>query len=273
MLLVFVVLSIVLITLDRRGNLGPIERARDLSQDLVAPIQRGLAVVARPVRDLFSSIGDLTRLREENRDLEDTIDALREEIDQARELAHDNIELREQLELDQPWFAQDRVAAQVIANAPGNFRWAVMIDKGGEDGIEIDMAVVNPRGLVGKIIEVDRDRSVVLLLVDPKGGAAAEVETSGVGGLVAGNGGGRELSLHFVDKHEELSIGGVVVTSNFNRGIFPPGIPIGTVSTIDGDARAAELDIGVRPFVDFEDLNILSVLLETGRRGPAERSG
>jgi cell shape-determining protein MreC len=54
------------------------------------------------------------------------------------------------------------------------------------------------------------------------------------------------------------------VTSHYNAGVFPPGIPIGTVSEVGGDTRAAELLIQVTPAVDFSDLQVVEVLLETG---------
>lgn len=264
-LLVFLALSVLIITLDYRGTFGPIERVKDLSQSIVSPIQRGLSTVTRPIGNFFSSIGELASLREENRDLRAEVDSLSEEIDRARDLTDENVELRALLELEEPWFTQDRVSAQVIADAPGNYRWAVVIDKGKSAGIRPDMAVVGPDGLIGKVIQADSHQSIVLLLIDTKGGAAAKIEGEGIPGFIGGNGGGQDLSLEFVDKQEDVVVGDVVVTSNFNEGIFPPGIPIGSISEIGGDARASELDISVRPFVDFNNLDVLSVLLETGR--------
>lgn len=265
-LLVFLALSLLIITLDFRGTFGPLERVKDFSQAIVSPIQRGLSTVTRPIGNFFSSIGELAQLREENEDLKDEVAALSEEIDQARELTDENVELRSLLELDEPWFTQDRVSAQVIADAPGNYRWAVVIDKGRSHGIRPDMAVVAPEGLVGKVIQADSHQSIVLLLIDRKGGAAGEIEGTGITGLVSGNGGEQDLSLEFVDKREEVTVGDVVVTSNLDReGIFPPGIPIGAVSEVGGDERASELDISVSSFVDFGNLSVLSVLLETGR--------
>lgn len=273
LLLVFIALSIVIITLDYQGASGPLEGVKDFSQAVLAPIQRGLSSVTRPVGNFFSSIGELADLREENEDLNAEVDALRAEVEQARELTDENLELREHMELDEPWFAQDRVAAQVIADAPSNFRWAVIIDKGRANGIKTDMAVVNPDGLVGKIVQADSHQSTVLLLVDPKLGAAAVAGEERVQGLVSGNGGGRDLSLEFIAKGEDLRVGDRVVTSNFNQGIYPRGIPVGEISEIGGDVRAGELQVGVDPYVDFGDLNFLTVLLETGSQIRVGESG
>lgn len=265
LLLVFLALSILIITLDFRGGSGPLERIRDFTAAVVAPIQRGLTTVTRPVGNFFSAIGDLANLREENRDLKDENEQLRAEIEEARNLSEENAELLANLELEEPWFAKEKVAAQVIADAPGNYRWAVVIDKGTRDGIREDMAVISPSGLVGKIIPPMRpDVATVILMIDPNFAAVAITEEEGIDGSVSGNGEGQPLSLQRVEKGSEVHAGARVVTSNLNRGIFPRNIPIGFISKVGGDERASELDIEVEPYVDFNDLNVVQILLDTG---------
>jgi rod shape-determining protein MreC len=264
LLLVFLALSIVIITLDYRGNTGPLDRFRDVASAVLSPIQRGLNTVTRPVGNFFSSLGDLASLREDNKSLEAENAILRTKVVQAQSLTDENVELREHIDLDAPWFAQSKVAAEVINDAPGNYRWAVVINRGKEVGIQKDMAVINTDGLVGKIIASEEGQATVLLLIDPKAGAAATTEEVGRSGVTSGNGEGEPISLNLVDKEAEIDVGDRIVTSNFNGGIFPPGIPIGEVTGIGGDPRDSELDIDVEPFVDFSDLYVLEVLLGSG---------
>ena len=264
-LLVFLALSILIITLDFRGGAGPLDRIRDFAGDIVAPIQRGLTTVTRPVGNFFSAIGDLANLREENRDLQDENEQLRAEIEEARNLTEENAELLENLELEEPWFAKEKVAAEVIADAPGNYRWAITINKGSEDGIREDMAVISPDGLVGKIIPpIQSDTATVLLMIDPNFAAVAVTEEEGISGSVAGNGEGEPLALQRVEKGTPIDAGDRIVTSNMNGGIFPRNIPVGFISEIGGDERASLLDISIEPYVDFNDLNVVQVLLGTG---------
>lgn len=264
-LLVFLALSILIITLDFRGGVGPLDRIRDFAGDVVAPIQRGLTTVTRPVGNFFSAIGDLANLREENRDLKDENEQLRAEIEEARNLTEENAELLENLELEEPWFAKEKVAAEVIADAPGNYRWAITINKGSEDGIREDMAVISPDGLVGKIIPpIQSDTATVLLMIDPNFAAVAVTEEEGISGSVAGNGEGEPLALQRVEKGTPIDAGDRIVTSNMNGGIFPRNIPVGFISEIGGDERASLLDISIDPYVDFNDLNVVQVLLGTG---------
>ena len=262
LVVIFLALSIVIITLDfRGGSSGPLNSVRDFAQTVVAPIQRGITTVTRPVGNLFASIGDLADLRDENKRLKAENEQMETEITQARDLAEENAELLANLGLEESWIGMERVAAQVIGDAPGNFKWAVLIDKGKEDGIEEDMAVINPDGLVGKVIRSSADTALVLLLIDPNIGVAATDEEGNIRGSITGNGEGQGFSLQYVDKESDIDVGTRIVTSNFNRHIYPRGIPIGFISDISGDVRATDLEITVTPAVDFADLNVVQILI------------
>lgn len=264
LLFVFLALSVLIITLDfRGGSTGPLDTVKEVSQAIVAPIQRGLTTVTRPVGNFFSSIADLANLREENNKMRAELDGLRTEVAQARDVVDENLELRRYFDLDVPWFAQKRVAAQIVADAPGNYKWAVVIDKGRNDGIRRDMAVVSADGLVGKIIQADARQATVLLLIDPEAGSSAMTEEGSLTGLISGNGEGEPLSFQFVEKDEEVTVGDRVFTSNFS--VFPRGIPIGYISEISGDIRSTSFEISVSSYVDFKKLNVLQVILEQGK--------
>ncbi|MDQ3986310.1 MAG: rod shape-determining protein MreC [Actinomycetota bacterium] len=267
MLVVFLALSIVVITLDFQDEGGgPLDRARDISTTIVAPIQRGVSVVVRPVRDFFSSIGDLSSLRSENEDLQDRLGQYRVEAERAEAVEDELEELRAETGLDKPWFNMDSEVADVIAEQAHNYKWAVIISKGSDDGIEEDMAVVDASagGLVGRTVGVTGDTATVLLLTDPDAAARAVVSNSKDAGLITGNGGDEDLSMELVNTDTRVSVGDKVVTSYYNKGIFPPSIPVGTVSSVEGDEAGLDQDIEVEPLVDFENLQTLTVLLETG---------
>ena len=270
-MLAFLVLSLVVITLDfRSGGDGPLERAKDISTTIVAPIQRGVTTVFRPVGDFFSSLGDLSSLRGDNTDLRSRVAELSTQIGEAEAIEAENERLRELLGLDESWTTMDRVAATVIATVPANYRWAVRIDRGSNDGIAADMAVVAPEGLVGKIISVQPDTSIVLLLIDPQAAARARIKEKGFTGIARGNGADQSLSLDGVHPEANVQEGDEVITSGYDLGIFPPSIPIGEVVDATGESAAVEQDIEVRPWVDFNSLDFVEVLLESGPRLEAE---
>jgi rod shape-determining protein MreC len=268
-LLLFALLavSMLLVTLDfRQREGGLLRRAKDLAVTVVAPVQRGFAAVAQPVGDLFSSVGELASIRSRNRELQDRLERLEEEVTTARSFAAENVRLREVLRLGESWPTMERVTAEVFAEVPSNYKWAVRIDKGRADGVRPDMAVLDPDGLVGRVIQADRDQATVLLLIDPDAAAGARVEGEGDTGVVRGNGGSEALSLELVASGAEVAVGDEVVTSGYNGGVFPPGIPIGVVVDVGGAEAALEREIAVDPAADFTALDFVTILLETGSR-------
>lgn len=267
LLLVFLALAVLVITLDyRQGAGGPLERAKDFSVTLVAPIQRGFTTVFRPVGNFFSSLGELGSLRSKNAELEDTVAQLEAENRQAEELIHENTRLAELLDVESSWVTGERVTARVIAKGPNNFTWAAIIDKGRSDGIERDMAVIAPEGLVGKVISVSSHQATVLYLVDPKGAAGARISGGRDAGTVKGDGAGQPLQFELVGVNAEAEVGDKVVTSGYDGGIYPGGIPIGYVGDVGGDVRQSTKEIEVEPYVDFTTLDFVQVLVETGPR-------
>lgn len=262
--LVFLALSILLITLDYRQDLGALDKAREVSSSVVAPIQRGLTAVFRPVGNFFSSIGDLSSLRSENAELKDHVQDLESQMGRARQIEEENQELTELLELKPAWSALPKVTAQWIGTVPSNYKWAIFIDKGSADGIKPDMPVVNHDGLIGKVIRADPHQSVVLLLIDPQAGAGARVQGVRELGVINGNGADRPLSMDLVNKKARVSVGDEVVTSGQEGSIFPPAIPIGRIARVTGDAAGFDHIVEVDPYVEFTQLAYVQVLLQIG---------
>ena len=267
MLLIFLVLSIIVITLDyRQVSGGVLERAKDISGAILVPIQKGFTALSRPIGGLFSSIGELNDLRGANARLMAEVEELRSERERAMAIISENSRLRANLSLNESWANMDKVTAEVISDVPSNYRWAVRIDKGRADGIRRDQAVIDPSGLVGKIIQVDRHSSVVLLLIDPTAAARARIADSRDQGIIRGRGANEKLSLELIGPDATVEVGSTVITAGYDLGIFPPGIPIGTVAAVGAEGPGIEQDIEVEPLVDFTSLDFVQVILESGRR-------
>jgi rod shape-determining protein MreC len=267
LLAVCLALSLLLITLDFRQNRGGvIRRAKDLAVAVVTPVQRGFTAVTQPVGDLFGALGDLANIRSRNRELEDRLDRLQAEVREAQSLQDVNERLHRVLELGEAWQSMDRATAQVISKAPSNYQWAVVIGKGRADGIRPNMAVIDPEGLVGKVIRADRNQATVLLLIDPDAAAGARIEGARDTGVVRGNGSSEHLSIEFVAPDADVRVGDDVITSGYDGGIFPSGIPIGVVAEVGPEDAGFERDVRVEAAADFPALDYVTVLLETGPR-------
>jgi len=265
LLLAFVILSILIVTLSFQKDVdGPLEKARDVAASIVAPVQRGVTVVVRPVRNFFSSLGELGNLRSENEELEAELAEIEASAERAEALEEENQKLRESLKLDEPWFTMDAVDAEVIANSAANYKWSITIDKGLESGVLPNMAVVDAesQSLIGKTIDVTDNTASVLFLIDPESGVTSD--TKKTIGVIKGNGADEDLSLQYVSPDEKIKVGELVKTSGKDIGVFPPGIPIGEVSYVGDDQGGLEQVVEVEPDADFNDIQFVKVLLDSG---------
>jgi rod shape-determining protein MreD len=165
-LLLVVLTSVTLLTLDYRGaGSGAIGHVKDGARDLFAPVQDASDQVFAPVGDLVGGVLHYGDVRSENRRLRDENAELRGQVLRADDAERERRALREQLDLS---FVDDipRVDAEVVSTSPSNFELSIAINKGAGQGVAEGMPVVTGTGLVGRIADVSRNRSVVQLVVD-----------------------------------------------------------------------------------------------------------
>ncbi|MEX1106226.1 MAG: rod shape-determining protein MreC, partial [Ilumatobacteraceae bacterium] len=171
--------SVLLITLDTRGN-ALIDRARSVLSLVLEPFDAAARTVSRPVLNAWDGIVNYDDLRREN-------EALRAEIATQRgaeiEARAAILEYQELLTLNRllGTGAYPTVAAQVQGERSSNFQYTVEINRGSKDGIEVGMPVVNGAGLVGKISRVFPNSAIVLLIIDPDFNIGAKVLTPSTG--------------------------------------------------------------------------------------------
>jgi len=154
------------------------------------------------------------------------------------------------------------VAARVIAGNPTPGVLTVLIDRGADDGVRADMAVISADGVVGRVIGRPASRSArVQLLVGRNAAAAAMLERSGAGGLATGGatrGGDPILQLDYVSNLVDVQPGERVFTSG-QDGIYPAGFPIGTV--LEAKPGPLYRNVTVRPAADVTRLDVVLVVL------------
>ncbi|HLJ08574.1 MAG TPA: rod shape-determining protein MreC, partial [Acidimicrobiia bacterium] len=223
--------AVTIVTLGyRSGAGGPLHRIQSGALSLVSPLQTGVTKVLSPIGNFFDSIGRIPTLSSQNSQLRAQNQQLRRELDQyagtLQQLNADQALLGEK-----DWLTGQTVGAQVIGGGPSNQEWTVFLDKGADQGVAVGMAVVAADGLVGRVTLVTGTSSKVLLLLDPTSAVGARLTTTGDTGLITGNGQG-DLSLGLFDVTSTVATGEVVVTSGYDNGIYPPGIPIGRVAGV-----------------------------------------
>ena len=263
-LALIVLTAVTLITLDVRGA-GPVSAVRGGAHDVVNPIAGAFDTVFSPVGDWIDGVTSAASLKHENARLQRRLDSARGRQAGARAATEENKELKKLLDL--PFVeGANSIAAQVVEGAPSNFQFTVQIGKGESDGVGVDMPVVTGAGLVGRVLEVSRDRATVLLVNDPESGVGVKIEKSGATGVVKGRGDSNTVRAEFVDPNADVTKGEIVYTSGLQNSPFPGAIPVGTVSRVTKTHGDLQQDILVKPLVDFSRLDYVKVLRPSSGR-------
>ncbi|MCA1839742.1 MAG: rod shape-determining protein MreC [Actinomycetota bacterium] len=260
-------LTATIVTLDFKQNPGgPIRRAQHAAVSIVAPLQDGLARVFRPVGKFLSTLGQIPSISKENARLNAEIDNLKEVQRRVPEIVRENDRLLELLK-EKDWQKGRSTGAFIIGVGPSNEEWTAFLDKGSSNEVANDMAVVSSEGLVGRVVLEGADYSKVLLLIDPQHAVGARLTNSGETGVIQGRG-QEDLRFEFLDPETKISLGETVVTSGYDKGIYPAGIPIGRVTSVQKSKDGLSQTAFVRPFVDFSRLDAVLVLLDSGPKVP-----
>jgi len=231
--------------------------------DVLSRPLAALGHLADRARDFVAVYQENHRLAEENGRLLNWQQA-------ALNLASENARLRELLKLT-PEPATTFITARVIANSGGAYVRSLMIYAGSENGVERGQAAVTGEGLVGRVSEVGSRAARVLLVTDLNSRVPVIVEGPQQRALLTGDNSERPC-LRYLDAGAEIKVGDRVVTSG-QGGVFPPGLPVGVVASLDGEAPRVE------PYVELsrvEYLRIVDYGLADGLPKPvpiASRSG
>jgi rod shape-determining protein MreC len=249
-LILLVLTSITLITLDARGNGSGVTRTvRDAARDSIAPVQSAVDDVLEPVDDWIDGVTRSADLKQENRILRRDLAQARGEAAESRGARRENRELRALAGLE---YAPDLdgVSAQVVTVSPGNFESTVGLNKGTDDGVFNGMPVVAGDGLVGRVVDASKRRATVLLLTDSKSGVSVRLEHSNALGVANGRSGNELLRLEAVPPDVKVREGDLVFTSGRDISVFPANIPVARVEEVRKSPGAIEQTILVRPLVD-----------------------
>ena len=228
----------------------------------VTPLEKALNWVQTSSGGIWHNYFYLRGVRAENRQLKQEIERMRleqvrvsQDADQARRLQA-LLAFKEQ-------FISQTMAAQVIGSSGSELSRSVYIDKGARDGIKRDMAVITKDGIVGKVLYVYHSTSLVLLINDQTSGVGSILDKTRLQGVLRGTPSG-QVVLEKVMSDEDVSVGEQVLTSG-GDGIFPKGLPIGTVTKVSTGSDLF-FNIQVRPAADLGRLEEVLVVIKVDER-------
>jgi len=256
----FILLSLILLSLSigKGREWNPAEK---LVIEITAPFQKIFTGTISTARNIWKNYFFLVETRQQNLRLNKKIDLLEIENSRYQELLLANQRLQQLLKFQENT-EETFLPARVIGWDSSALFKSIIISKGENDGLKINMPVVNSKGVVGRIVSISPNYAKVLLVTDQNSAVDGLVQRSRCRGMLKGRG-SSECFFDYVIKACDIETGDVIVTSGLGRA-FPKGLYLGTVKRIDDSPDKLFKDVVVVSSVDFSKLEEILVILRPG---------
>ena len=251
-------------SLSDRDELTSVEQ---FLQDTVGWMQQTVHTPVEYTTNIISNINDVKNVYQENQRLKEQLARYQRNLYEVQELRKENQELMTVLDKSQ---ADDiagfkPIQAAISARSPEHWFKQVTINKGKQDGVQANMAVITGEGMIGKVQSASQFTSTVLLLngFDRSNRISVNVNLEGeedVSGFILGFDPEREaLLLEFTDYEGEIPEGEFVFSSGLG-GVFPKGLEIGAIQEMTTDQYGLTQVAYVKPSADLSNLNHVIVV-------------
>lgn len=241
---------------------GPLKQA---AAYIVIPFQKGIATVGGYLSDRSEELSQLRDVLAENQALQAQIDALTIENNQLLQDRYELSNLRTLYDLDQEYSDYKKVGARVIASEADNWFYSFTIDKGEEDGIQVNCNVMAGSGLVGRVVSVGPNYAKVQSIISDTHNMSATVLAMSENMIVSGDLQSMQsegvIRFSLLSDNNKVSVGDKVVTSSISDK-YLPGILIGYISSINTSANNLTKSGTIMPAVDFSHLEEVLVVME-----------
>lgn len=238
---------------------------------VISPIQQGASTVLSPVKDIAGWFSDTLNAKSRADRLQNELNHATAKLALYQQRASLTNQLENQLRLDasNSISTYQPVAANVISKDPSLWYQTITVDKGSNDGVILNDPVTGDGALVGRVTTVDSSASVVTLITDHTFAVTAQVQDTGgdTGVLVPAVGNPNQLLLQGLPSRAPVVATQQVVTAGFADpsdkaldSLYPPGIPIGTVSNANQSELLTSQQVQVAPAANLRHLSVVQIL-------------
>ncbi len=268
-LALLVVVSLILLTAYFGESVNsPLHSVQRGIVEVLSPVQEGASKALKPVRDIAGWFSDTFHAKSQRDQLRKEVQTLRVELAQAQAKAINDAQLTKEVGLDNSIgvSAYQPVAAHVISRDPILWYATIEVDKGADDGVHVNDPVIGDGALVGRVSTVGPTFAIVTLITDHSSAVTAQVQDQygDTGVLVPAVGNPNQLLLQYLPRHAPISVGQQVVTAGWKSGaldsLFPPGIPVGQVSSASQNDLINNGQVQVDPAADLRHVDPVQIL-------------
>ncbi len=232
---------------------------------LLVPFQNGIAEVGGWISEKSDQLLELKSVLNENQKLKEEVDRLTIENTKFQQERYELNQLRQLLKLDEEYSEYEKQGAKIIGRDSSNWFSSFTINKGSEDGIQLNCNVMAGSGLVGRVTQVGPNYAKVTSIIEDNNNTSGLLLSTGDHLIVTGDlstiSQGMISFSKLVDSENKAAVGDKIVTSNISEH-YLPGILIGYISSIETDANNLTKSGTLTTAVDFEHLEDVLVIME-----------
>lgn len=228
------------------------------------PAERAITHAAVKTADTYNKYFNYDELAAENEELKQQVADLTAQLEKAQSALSENAELKEMLGVAERNTEFSYEAAEVVGRTLDEWSTILTIDAGSAEGLEKYDCVVTAKGMVGYISELSEHSAQVTTVIDSNMSAGALMTRTGVIGVAQGNYqlmSNGKLKVSYLSKDADVVVGDTVQTSG-TGGLFPKGLAIGTVESVQTESDGMSNYAVITPMVDISSLTNVYIITE-----------
>lgn len=249
--IVILFLSAFVMMLINKTDTVIIEKTSSMATDVVSPLIDVLVVPARTLAGVFDYFRDLSKIYDDNRKLRAENNRLQIVSDKARALEIENKLLAKLLNYTPPPNAKF-VTARVITEEGDAFSHSIIAYTGRDSGVKKGQVVMSDNGVIGRVDKPGKMYSKIILITDINSKIPVMVERTRVRGILSGDN-TTVPKMIFIPLSAKLTVGDRIITSGV-AGVFPPGLPIGKISSIEKNS------VKIKTFGNLDRLEYVKII-------------
>lgn len=269
-LVMLLFVNFVVMAVDARERFTQQQTLKGLVQAVFSPVQNATSWVSSTGGGFFNEILNFRATARENETLKTRLAQTELELRNIQEAKTENYRLQGLLALKaEP--GPEKVFARVIARDASVWFNTIMINRGSSSGIALNMPVITPGGIVGRVVAVSPVTAQVMLITDEKAAAGAivgQLGGSGALGSVRGLGNSGLVEMRYVSGLQKVETGDYILTTG-QDGIYPAGLNVGEVIEVKNGTATQPHEIYIRPSARLDQLTEVAVLLYRPPQRPA----
>ncbi len=227
---------------------------------LVMPIQNGLTYLKNKISGNDTFFTDINNLEQENEELKNKNSELEQSLRELESIKAENETLREYLNLTEKYGQYQTIPAYIINKDISNYSKTIIINVGSDDGIKENMTVIADEGLVGHVVSVTNTTAQVQTIIDTGSSVSSTMSSTDESIVCKGTlDSTTELKAMYIPTDYNIIQGDSLETSGLG-GIYPKGVHIGTVKSVESTKNITDRYAIIETAVDFDKLSTVLVI-------------